>query len=97
MLDRGKDLDGKYVLLGTTCSKTVCDITFIYLEQVAWQNLQPLLWIFHVFKFGILVQHTLKDIQEKLQRELVQEVDLDGWKNNSFLLEWRNETVNFKG
>ena len=36
-------------------NKTIGDITFIYLEQVTWQNLQSLLGIFHVFQFGILV------------------------------------------
>ena len=35
MLDKGKDLDSKYIFLGTTCDKTGCDMSFIYLEQVA--------------------------------------------------------------
>lgn len=50
---------------------------FKYLKQVVRQHFQPLLWIFHVFQFRILVQHALKYIQEKLQRELVQEVNLE--------------------
>ena len=48
-----------------------------YLEQITGQNLKSLLRIFHAFQFGILIQHTLKYLQEKLQRELVQEMHLE--------------------
>lgn len=48
-----------------------------YLEQVTAQNLQPLLGIFHAFQLGILIQHALENVQEKLQRELVQEMHLE--------------------
>ena len=60
---------------------------FIYLEQVAWQNFQSLLRIFHAFQFRILVQHALEYIEEKLQRELVQEVDLEEENNERTLLD----------
>ena len=49
----------------------------VYLEQVTAQNLQPLLGIFHAFQLGILIQDALENIQEKLQRELVQEMHLE--------------------
>lgn len=49
----------------------------VYLEQVTAQNLQPLLGIFHAVQFGILIQHALENVQEKLQRELVQEMHLE--------------------
>jgi len=49
----------------------------VYLEQVAAQNLQPLLGIFHTFQLGILIQHALENVQEKLQIELVQEMHLE--------------------
>ena len=49
----------------------------VYLEQVTAQNLQPLLGIFHAFQLGILIQHALENVQEKLQRELVQEMHLE--------------------
>ena len=49
----------------------------VYLEQVTAQNLQPLLGIFHAFQLWILIQHALENVQEKLQRELVQEMHLE--------------------
>ena len=49
----------------------------VYLEQVTAQNLQPLLRIFHAFQLWILIQHALENVQEKLQRELVQEMHLE--------------------
>ena len=53
----------------------------VYLEQVTAQNLQPLLGIFHAFQLGILIQHALENVQEKLQRELVQEMHLEEEKS----------------
>ena len=49
----------------------------VYLEQVAAQNLQPLLGIFHAVQLWILIQHALENVEEKLQRELVQEMHLE--------------------
>lgn len=49
----------------------------VYLEQVTAQNFQPLLGIFHAFQLWILIQHALENVQEKLQRELVQEMHLE--------------------
>ena len=49
----------------------------VYLEQVTAQNLQPLLGIFHAVQLGILIQHALENVQEKLQRKLVQEMHLE--------------------
>lgn len=53
----------------------------VYLEQVTAQNLQPLLGIFHAFQLGILIQHALENVEEKLQRELVQEMHLEKEKS----------------
>ena len=58
------------------------------LEEVPADNGEPLLVISHSFEILVATEHALEDVQEELERILIQEVDLGGGRREEADKRW---------